>query len=341
MSTFKQWDKEEIVTQDGQKVEAIAPVILSASRATDVPAFYADWFWNRIRAGYFKWVNPFNASQIQTISTSKTRVVVFWSKNPKPLLKGLDELDRRGIHYYFQFTINDYDAEGYEPHVPKLKARIDTFRRLADRIGPDRVIWRMDPLLLTKQVGISELLSKAEKIAARLAGHTRKLVFSYADINAYVAVQRNLKKAEAGAREFTTVEMNELAKGMVAAAKEHGIEEIATCAELLDQHALGVQHNRCIDDELMIRLWPDDPSLMDFLGYEGKSLFGENERPSLKDKGQRKECGCIVSKDIGRYGTCPHLCVYCYANNSPTMVKRSYAAHYKDSEALGWSEVRT
>ena len=334
MAAFKQWEKEEIVAQDGQKVEAIAPVILSASRATDVPAFYADWFWNRIRAGYFKWINPFNANQIQTISTSKTRVVVFWSKNPKPLLKGLDELDGRGIHYYFQFTINDYDAEGYEPHVPRLKARMDTFRRLADRIGPEKVIWRMDPLLLTNQVGIPELLGKAEKIAAGLAGHTRKLVFSYADIIAYAAVQRNLNKAEAGAREFTTVEMNELAKGMVTVAKAHGIEEVATCAELLDQQAIGVQHNRCIDDELMIKLWPDDKSLMDFLGYEGKSLFGESERPNLKDKGQRKECGCIVSKDVGRYGTCPHLCVYCYANNSPATVKRSYVAHRKDGESL-------
>ena len=334
MAGFKQWDKEEIVTQDGQKVEAIAPVILSASRATDVPAFYADWFWNRIRAGYFKWINPFNANQIQTISISKTRVVVFWSKNPKPLIKGLDELDERGIHYYFQFTINDYEAEGYEPHVPPLKARIDTFRKLSDRVGPEKVIWRMDPLMLTGQVGIPELLGKAEKIAAQLAGHTRKLVFSYADINAYAAVQRNLNKAEADAREFTAEEMNKLAKGIVGVAKTHGIREIATCAELLDQQALGVQHNRCIDDELMIRLWSDDSALMDFLGYEGRSLFGDNQRPNLKDKGQRKECGCIVSKDIGRYGTCPHLCTYCYANNSPATVKRSYAVHRKHGEAL-------
>ena len=334
MAGFKQWEKEEIVTQDGSKVEAIAPVILSASRATDVPAFYADWFWNRIRAGYFKWINPFNANQVQTISTSKARVVVFWSKNPKPLLKGLDELDQRGIHYYFQFTVNDYEVEGYEPHVPKLATRIDTFRRLADRIGPERVIWRMDPLLMTERVGIPELLGKAENIAAQLAGHARKLVFSYADINAYTAVQRNLNKAEAGAREFSTDEMNELAKGMVSVAKANGIQEIATCAELLDQQALGVQHNRCIDDELMIRLWPDDPALMDFLGYEGKSLFDENERPNLKDKGQRKECGCIVSKDIGRYGTCPHLCVYCYANNAPATVRNNYSRHRADAEAI-------
>lgn len=332
--SFLGWQKELITLANDMPAEAVCPIIISASRATDIPAFYSDWFWNRIRAGYFKWINPFNANQVQVVSISKARVVVFWSKNPKPLIKSLDELDRRGIHYYFQFTVNDYEAEGYEPHVPPLKARIDTFRQLADRIGPDRVIWRMDPLLLTSQAGIPELLGKAEKIAAQLARHTRKLVFSYADINAYTAVRRNLNKAEAGAREFTTEEMNEIARGMVSVAKANDIGEIATCAELLDQQVLGVQHNRCIDDELMIKLWPEDPALMNFLGYEGKSLFGENERPNLKDKGQRKECGCIVSKDIGRYGTCPHLCVYCYANNSPATVKQNYAAHRKDCESL-------
>ena len=129
MAAFKPWHKEEIVVQDRRTVEAIAPVILSASRASDVPAFHGDWFMSRIRAGYFKWINPFNAHQVQVVSLSKARVVVFWSKNPQPLIKDLDELDQRGIHYTFQFTVNDYETEGYEPHVPPLMARMDTFKR--------------------------------------------------------------------------------------------------------------------------------------------------------------------------------------------------------------------
>lgn len=277
---FRGWEKQEVTLSDGRTVDASCPVIVSASRATDIPAFFSQWFSNRLREGYMRWTNPFNANQVQYVSFNQTRVFVFWSKNPNPLIKGLAELDRRGIHYYFQYTVNDYEAEGYEPHVPPLKARIDTFRKLSDRIGPERVIWRMDPLLLTSRAGIPELLGKAEKIAAQLAGHTRKLVFSYADINAYTAVQRNLNKAEADAREFTTEEMNEIARGMVAVAKANGIREIATCAEMLDQQVLGVQHNRCIDDDLMIKLWPEDPALMNFLGYEGKSLFGETDRPT-------------------------------------------------------------
>ena len=328
------WAREEIVLRDGSREEAIAPTILSASRATDVPAFYADWFWNRIRAGYFRWANPFNARQTQAIATSRVRAVVFWSKNPGPLTGGLDELDRRGIHYYFQYTLNDYEAEGYEPGVPRLAERIETFRRLADRVGPERVVWRMDPLLRTERTGIGELLGRADRIAAALGGHTRRLTFSYADVEAYGSVKRNLGKMGAGAREFTGEEMDELARGMAQVARSRGIPEVATCGEARDQTALGAKRGRCVDDELMIRLWPDDGELMKFLGHGGGPPHGGSKRPDLKDRGQREECGCIASKDVGRYGTCPHLCVYCYANHSRAAAARRFRAHDKEGEFL-------
>jgi hypothetical protein len=300
-----------------------SPVILSASRATDIPAFYADWFMNRMRAGYFKWANPFNLAQVQVVSTAKVRVIVFWSKNPAGLLPHLDELDRSGIQYYFQFTLNDYDAEGYEPRRPKLEERIGIFRRLAERLGPERVVWRMDPLLLTDRIAMPELLGKADKLAAMLAGYTRKMVFSFADIEAYPGVKRNLKRASIAAREFRLEEMETFALGLAEINRAHGLE-LATCAEAVDLLAFGIAHNRCVDGELMARLWPEDVALMEFLG----------SGQSRKDQGQRKACRCVASKDIGRYRTCPHLCAYCYANSSSAEVERNFQAHRVDADAI-------
>jgi DNA repair photolyase len=306
-----------------EKTESVAPVVLSASRATDIPAFYADWFMNRIRAGFFKWTNPFNAAQAQTVSISKTRAIVFWTKNPAGILPHLAELDRRGFRYYFHFTLNDYAAEGFEPRAPELEARIDLFRRLAERLGPERVVWRMDPLLLTDRLGVSELLDKAGRLAAKLAPCTRKMVFSFADIEAYPAVKRNLARASIAAREFAREEMAEFAKGLAEINRAYGLA-LATCAEAADLSAFGIAHNRCVDGELMARLWPEDAPLMEFLGSRGAG----------KDKGQRKACGCIAGKDIGRYRTCPRACAYCYANGSRTEAEKHFREHRPDGEIL-------
>ncbi len=301
----------------------LEPVVLSASRATDIPAFYADWFMNRLRAGFFKWTNPFNPAQTQTVLVSKVRAIVFWTKNPAGLLPHLDELDRRGLHYYVQFTLNDYEKEGLELHLPKLDARVEPFRRLAERLGPDRVVWRMDPLLLTGRLQVPDLLGKAEKLRDRLAGHTRKLVFSFADIETYPAVKRNLARAGIAACEFTREDMESFAQGLADIHRNSGME-LATCAEEVDLSAFGIAHNRCVDGDLMARLWPEDAALMEFLGSPA----------GRKDKGQRKACGCIASKDIGRYRTCPHLCAYCYANSAPVEVERNARAHRSEGESI-------
>jgi hypothetical protein len=301
----------------------IWPVVLSASRATDVPAFYAEWFMRRLRAGFFRWANPFNAAQVQTVSVAKTRAIVFWTKDPAGIWKHLDELDRTGIHYYFQYTLNDYEAEGLEPGLPPRTARIASFRRLADRLGPDRVVWRLDPLLLTDRLGVPEWLDRAARLLAQLAEHTRKLVFSFADVAAYPAVRRNLARAGIAAREFAPAEMEEFARGLAELNRAHGLA-LATCAEDIDLAAHGIAHNRCVDGELLARLWPDDAPLLEFLGA----------RAARKDPGQRRACGCLVSKDVGRYGTCPHGCVYCYANVSRAAAERNFRAHRPENETI-------
>ena len=293
-----------------------APVILSASRATDIPAFYADWFMNRLRAGFFPWRNPFNPRQVQTVSTERVRAIVFWSKHPAGILQHLGELDRRGLHCYFQYTLNDYAAEGFEPGLPELEERLGLFRRLADRLGPDRVVWRLDPLLLTERLGVPELLAKAERLMAALAGCSRKLVFSFADLERYAGVRRNLVRAGRDAREFMSAEMQDFARGLAELNRGHGFE-LATCAEDADLSAFGIVRNRCVDGELLARLWPDDEALRMFLASPA----------ARKDKGQRKACGCIASKDIGGYGTCPQGCLYCYANGHPAEAQRNFRAH--------------
>ncbi len=163
--------KVTILTEQGDNVEATAPVIISASRSTDIPAFYAKWFFNRLAKGYCAWYNPFNQQKMY-ISFSKCKVVVFWTKNPKPIMPYLHILDEMGIHYYFQVTLNDYIKEGFEPNVPSVEERIETFKRLSDKIGKEKVIWRFDPLIITPTIGPRELLTRIWHIGNKLKGYT-------------------------------------------------------------------------------------------------------------------------------------------------------------------------
>ena len=340
-----QWQKIQIQRDNGMMAEAQAPVIISASRSTDIPAFYADWFFHRLKVGYSAWTNPFNGVK-SFVSYEKCRFIVFWSKNPEPLLEHLDKLKERNIGCYIQYTLNDYEKEGLEKGVPPLEERIDTFKRLVDKLGKGRVIWRFDPLILTDQISMDDLLRKVENIGDQLKGYTEKLVFSFADIGLYKKVKANLEKSNINYSEWLPEQMVEFAKRLVELNKVKGWNyALATCGEAANLD--GVEHNRCVDDELMIRFAHHDKALMDFLGVEIKtvenSLFGTEPVPANairvsetqyalkkrnnRDKGQRQFCGCILSKDIGEYNTCPHLCEYCYANASKEVAARNYKEH--------------
>lgn len=329
-----------------------SPIIISASRSTDIPAFYAKWFINRLAAGYCVWYNPFNQKPMR-ISFDKTKVVVFWTKNPEPLIEYLPELDKRGIRYYFQFTLNDYEAEGFEPNVPALEQRIETFKRLSTLIGKERVIWRFDPLVLTETLTPRKLLTKIFHIGNKIKGYTDKLVFSFIDVRAYRKVQNNLVKETPffTKENVETAEPNgklqeELVEGL-AKLREHWKSEgwnleLATCGEEVDLEKYDIKHNRCIDGELMERIFSDDKELVYYL-RTGKlpepDLFGglpdlPPVSKNLKDKGQRKVCGCMVSKDIGMYNTCRHFCVYCYANTSKELVLKNKDKHNDNSESI-------
>lgn len=332
-----QWKKETIITTDGIEVEAQTPIIISASRSTDIPAFYSDWFINRWEAGYLKWINPFNGKPLY-VSFKKTRSVVFWTKNPKPMFKYLDYMDKNIPNYYFQYSLNDYDNEGFEGKVASIESRVKIFKELSDRLGKKRVVWRFDPLILTDTITIEELLNRVKNIGDQLKDHTEKLVFSFVDIAIYRKVENNLKKEHVKYIEWTPEHMEKFAQGIYEINKDWGLE-LGTCSEKIDLEKYNIVHNKCIDDDLMIDLFSDDKKLIDFLGveFEEPSLF-ENERKivkkrNLKDKGQREDCGCVMSKDIGQYNTCPHECNYCYANTSKELAKKNYRLHLENSHS--------
>ena len=343
-----QWRKIQINRENGQFVEAQAPIIVSASRSTDIPAFYADWFFHRIEKGYSAWTNPFNGVK-SFVAYCDTRFIVFWSKNPKPLLPYLDFLKEKGIECYIQFTLNDYVAEGLEQGVSHLEERIETFKSLVKKLGKGRVVWRFDPLIVTDTISINDLLRKIEHIGNILSQYTEKLVFSFADIASYKKVKANLEKSKIHYIEWTKEMMVNFAQSLVALNQKNGWNyKLATCGEIA--HLEGIEHNRCIDDDLIIRFAHHDEKLMKFLGVEihniGNSLFGSEPIPQNaimlndhqyatkkrdnRDKGQRIACGCIISKDVGEYNTCPHLCEYCYANSSKNIAVNNYRNHQQN-----------
>lgn len=347
------WKKENLTRENGEMVPMQVPIIVSASRSTDIPAFYADWFFYRLKVGYSAWTNPFNGVK-GYVSYKDTRFIVFWSKNPRPMLPHLDYLKERNIGCYIQYTLNDYEKEGLERGVRPLAERIETFKLLVDKLGVERMIWRFDPMILTDDISVDNLLDKVENIGNQLKGYTDKLVFSYADIIGYRKVKANLEKSNIPYHEWTEDQMNEFACKLSNMNRELGWNfQLATCGEKIDIKKYGILHNRCIDGDLIARLAWKDKKLMNFMNVTiedipAPSLFGEAELPEdaillphnhyflsthKKDAGQRLFCECMASKDIGEYNTCPHLCEYCYANTTKQIAIDNRKRHLQNKES--------
>lgn len=233
--------------------------------------------------------------------------IVFWSKNPAPMLPRLGEL--ADYMYYFQFTVTPYDRE-LEKGLPQKESIIDTFRQLSDRIGPKRVIWRYDPILFSQGMDIRYHLHGFEAIAKRLASCTQICVISFVDL--YQKTRRNLRTITV--REPSADEITRLAAGMAAIASSYGIR-IQTCAERMDLELVGIRHGRCVDRMLI------------------EELLGGRLNVA-KDRNQRPECGCVQSVDIGAYDTCSHGCLYCYANTDTKTVYRNRVLHDPSSPLL-------
>jgi len=308
-------EKIKIVTNEGTTVEAIAPVIISASRSTDIPAFHSKWFMERLNDGYTVWNNPFNGHS-QIVSFKNTRLIVFWSKNPEPLICHLDELEDMGLNYIFHFTLNDYEHEHFEPYVPPLKQRIDTFIKISKRIGRNRIYWRFDPVIISEDLTIDKILEKLRTVGEKIAQYTCRLTISI--LTEYPKVKRNMTKRSVFVREIDLSERMRLYESVLELCKCWGIE-VFTCAENPEFDHLGIRTGACLDVNKICTSFSGDSKLMDFIGVSSADLFDNTYelKKKLKDPGQRKNCGCVISKDIGVYDTCPHYCLYCYANSSP------------------------
>lgn len=285
-------------------------MIVSASRRTDIPAFYSDWLFNRLKEGFAYVRNPMNIHQVSEINLSPDVVdfIVFWTKNPKPMLSRLDELS--DYHYCFQFTLNPY-AEDVETDVPnKGREVIKTFTKLSEKIGANRVIWRYDPILLSERYTLDYHFKYFEKLAQDLKGSFSKCVISFIDL-----YKKNAKRcAENGIGELDNAQMYAVAEQIANIAAKYNFS-VASCAEKIDLSEFGIKHSSCIDKELI------------------ENLIG-SKITAQKDKNQREECRCVESIDIGSYNTCIHGCSYCYANYNMTNVQLNHSMYDANSPIL-------
>lgn len=285
-------------------------MILSVSRRTDIPNYYSEWFFQRIKEGFVYVRNPRNVHQVSKVDITPEVVdcIVFWTKNPEPMMNRLEEL--ASYHYYFQFTLTGYGKE-IECNVPDKKEKmIPVFQELAKKIGRKKVIWRYDPIIFTKKYTPEYHLKAFEQIATALHGYTEKCVISFVDV--YAKNKKKLKMLD-----YYEVDNNtllEFAKKIATIAKDNGMK-IGSCAESIDLKECGMEYNCCIDKTL----------IEDIIGCR---LDVE------KDRNQRQECGCMESVEIGTYDTCKNGCTYCYANDCVERVIKNCSSYDPKSPLL-------
>lgn len=285
--------------------------IISASRRTDIPAFYMDWFMERVRAGYALYPNPFGGT-VHRVSLLPQDVhsIVFWSKHYGPLLPRLGELLDMGYGLCFHYTINGAPPS-LEPHMPPLELSVRLFRDLARGTNPRQVLWRFDPIVLTQELDRDFYLRRFKEIAHQLEGFTHRCYFSF--VSLYGKTRANMARQGILWREPSLEEKAELACRLSELARGFGMELLACCQEDLLKY--GISGGSCVDGELLSQLSPHRPSIT-------------SPRPT------RPGCRCTASRDIGIYDTCPLGCVYCYATRSCQVALHRMAFHDPSSESL-------
>jgi len=290
--------------------------VISASRRTDIPAFYSEWFINRIREGHVRWMNPFsNAVYRVSLRPEDVSAIVFWSKDYRPLLPHLDELDALGFRMLFHFTITGLPRV-FEPRVPDAAETVRCARYLSSRYGADAVLWRYDPVLVSDVTDARYHMNRFRDLCAALEGSVKRCYFSFPAF--YAKVRRNASALQArtgiAIHDLPMAERVEMANALAEVAAQYGIEMFSCCGDYLVQGTIKRAH--CIDGELLHRLYPDRVG-------------------RLREVPSRPGCGCCESTDIGAYDTCAHACVYCYANAEPRTSLRICERNNPHSDILG------
>jgi len=289
-------------------------MIISASYKTDIPTFYGEWFMNRLRAGYCKMVNPFNHKTVR-VSLLRAEVdgFVFWTKNLGPFYKHLHEIKQRGFPFIIQYTINAY-PKALEFSVVDSSKSVDYFKRAAEEYGSRVCVWRYDPIVIASVSSKEYHLDSFERLARQLRGSTDEVVISFAHL-----YKKTLKNMNWAAKEFafswhdpSLDEKRELAGELAQISKANGIQ-LSICAQR-DYLVQGAVDARCVDARRL-----EDTS---------------GKRITAIQKGNRDECSCFASRDIGEYDTCPHGCVYCYAVINRELAQKRYREHDPSSDFL-------
>ena len=282
-------------------------MIISASRRTDIPACYSEWFMNRIRDGHVCVRNPFNTGQVTCVELDPEKVdcIVFWTKDAGPIIKHLPELDERGFKYCFQFTVTPYD-DRLEPGVRPKKEIEETLIRLSETIGKDKVFWRYDPIILNDDFTVDFHKKQFRRLCEMFAPYISRVTISFLDLYPRL-LEKNLRAA---ARD----EMVDLADFIGKMSALFGLE-VVTCSEAMDFSRFGIGRGSCIDPKLISR------------------VVGLPLRLK-KDPSQRAHCQCYQSVDIGAYNTCLAECIYCYATSRVGRMEAMRQGHDINGELL-------
>ncbi|MBQ9228615.1 MAG: DUF1848 domain-containing protein [Eubacterium sp.] len=282
-------------------------MIINTGQRTDIPAYYSEWFYNRIKEGYVLVRNPYYPEQVTRyeLKPEVVDVLAFCTKNPAPMLDRLEELS--AFRQFWFVTITPYGRD-IEPNVPPKENVVTSFCRLSEKVGKRCVGWRYDPILIAGKYTVDYHIQAFEGLTAALSGYTDQAVISFVDL--YQKTKRNFPQA----REVTKAERAALGKAFAETGKRYGIT-VRTCCEGTDLAVYGIDTQGCMTKEVL------------------EKALGEKLTVPVRS-GPRPQCSCLLGNDIGVYNTCRHFCRYCYANYDRKTVLQNVARHRPDSPFL-------